>query len=98
MTLTNRKRLLLEEKRLRKIGKACEDCGSMFEITEHHDKDDHLNRKDPNKDPHIIYLCATCHELRDHDKNISCCSQARIKRYEEQMTELENRFNKITGD
>ena len=94
MTLTKKKKEELKIKKQNKIGKKCEDCGSEFEITEHHDQAPYLNRKNPNKPKHIIYLCATCHELRDFDKSIACYTKAKLKKYDKQMTELEKYYEK----
>jgi hypothetical protein len=95
MTLTKKKKEELKIKKQNKIGKKCEDCGSEFEITELHKRTIILFiRKNPNKPKHIIYLCATCHELRDFDKSIACYTKAKLKKYDKQMTELEKYYEK----
>ena len=81
-----------------KLGKRCEMCGSEFELQLHHDKDPHLPRRDPQKDDHVIVLCATCHELEDSYKMLSCYPKTMLRKYEQQCQELENHFKKLGVD
>jgi len=72
----------------------CVDCGSRFDLTEHHDKEEHLNRHN-KKDKHTKILCRTCHYFNDFDKNIKCYSKAIEKLYDERMDAMEKSFVKI---
>lgn len=67
----------------------CVVCGSCFELQKHHDKDRHKNRHDPNKDPHTIFLCATCHSLEHFDQDLKLHDKGIMKHYEKKMRDLE---------
>lgn len=56
----------------------CSKCGSEFELTKHHDRDNHMSRKNPAK--HTIILCRTCHSLLEHTKDIKLYHRGKEKR------------------
>lgn len=78
----------------RKPDKQCKWCKSKFALTEHHTKDKHLNRDNPEKSNDTIVLCETCHYFADFIKSIKCFTKAEFKRYKKQMDKLENNYKK----
>lgn len=75
--------LSTKSRREMKRGKKCENCGSAFELTLHHDRDPHLPRG-KKKDNHVIVLCATCHYEIDFQKMMNCYHKAALKKYYKQ--------------
>lgn len=65
----------------------CVRCGSRYELTEHHDRQLHLNRKEKT-DNHKVVLCATCHYLADYWKMFNCYHKALLKKYNQRMKKL----------
>ena len=64
-------RVLISRRRKKFLeGKACEHCGSKFDLTVDHMVDAHLSRLNPQKRAIVQVLCRTCHFIKDHDQSM----------------------------
>ena len=74
------------------LKKGCEECNSEFDLQQHHDRDNHLNRRDSKKSNHTITLCRTCHYEVDFWKNLKLYPKAMLRIYNERMSKLEKKY------